>query len=91
MSKEIQYFKEDGSKHLDPDDFCTLHKTIAIIGDLLLITKSELGRFQQSIDAIIVPLLQLMKDDKTTVDTAFSDIVLNILKIEIAEQPSNPF
>lgn len=84
LDLEIQYFKEDGSKCLDPEEFCTLHKTVEIIGDLVLSAKNLIEKFEASLDLILAKLMDLMKDDSIQIDTSFSDIVLNIMKIHMS-------
>ena len=69
---------------MDPEEFCILQHTASIVGELLVFTKGELDKFQQSLESIFSMLLNLLKLDKVHIDTSFSDIVLGMLKVHMA-------
>lgn len=83
LQSEIDGFVKDECKFLDVEDYCTLQSTVQIIGELFIATRKHSERFREPIDKIMSLLINLLKDERYQIDTAFSDVVIGMLKIHI--------
>lgn len=83
LQTEIKSFIKDDCKFLDAEDYCTLQSTMQIIGELFIATRKHLERFSDALDKILSLLIDLLKDDRYKVDTAFSDVVIGLLKVHM--------
>lgn len=89
LIKEIKSFKADDCKFLDVEDYCTLQSTAQIIAELFVATRKHAGRVAGVIESIMSSLVDLLTDNRYSVDTAFSDVVIGMLKVHMASIQSS--